>query len=350
MSQAAKIIDKEKDMELTGTAVQATVLEQRGTGGATANLPTKEQIGALVKAQQLRFIKNFTYDTSIIEQTDEGAVAHLADGEEIPLLDMSFELKIVQPGHITNNDKLSDCSGKILVILDKNNPTEDVATTMNLMPITIVSYGFRYFAEYDSKDKNSTASLLCYSNDGILPSTKTVTQYNDVCARVVLRNGEYQREIVCPNAMWIDNAKPKCREQVTLGFFDLERKIPVYLQLHGSALGAWNELQRSYRQMRNVARLKRKSINDYIIQLSVQNKGTYVIPQFKIVEPAPELGKPSDYLPVCKYYFEKVFNRRTEEEPASGSGVNAAAIAEVSNAKGTEEDKAAVAEGQSFSM
>ena len=68
----------------------------------------------------------------------------------------------------------------------------------------------------------------------------------------------------------------------------MERHIPILMRLHGTAIGARNALQRSYRTAKNVARLKRKSIGDYYIELTVDYSGTYVTPVFTLKEGTAE--------------------------------------------------------------
>ena len=300
-------------------------------------------INALVQAEQGRFIKNLDYDSGVIStDADGGAVANI-NGEEILLVDQSFELQIVQPGHANKNKDLVPCIGKLVIKYSEKDMTENIITdSLNLIPITIVSYGFRNYGPYDDKNTEEN-KLLCYSNDGVLPSEKLINPLSNVCSEVVLRNGEYQRNVVCPYAKWENNKKPDCRAIVTLGFFDVDNKIPLRLQLHGTGMGAWNNLQRAYRQARNVARLKRKSINDYLINLSVEYNGSYVTPIFKLVDAESTL-KPSQYLPVCKYYMEKVFSRK----PVATEETLAARAVSHHPVEASEEDMKAVAEGQDF--
>jgi hypothetical protein len=312
----------------------------------SSTIPNSQQITTLVQAQHNRFIKNREYDASFITQTDDGPVGTI-DQEEIPLLDVAFDLQIVQPGHVTRNKALAPFTGKILIQFDKDDPAaNEAAEVLNLMPITIAGFGFRNFGPYDEKGGDDANRLLCYSNDGVIPSERVAVPLNSVCSELVLRNGEYQRKVVCPHAVWNDDSKPDCRAVVTLGLFDIERRIPVRLQLHGTAYGSWNALQRAYKQAKNVARLKRKSINDYVIRMSLENNGTYFTPQFRLVEAEESLGKPSRFLPVCKYYMEKLFSRVVEEEPV----VESSAMAEVAAVETTAEDTQAVADGQGFTL
>lgn len=290
----------------------------------------------LVKAQQGRFLKNVDYSGLDIRQDDDGDIA-VIDGQEIPLLDVAFNIKIVQPGHVTENKVLKDHVAKILVIYDENDPTQESTDHLNLAPITIVGTSMRNFGNFDSA--SSDKKLLCYSNDGIVPADRVEVPLNPCCAEIVMGKNGPQRKVVCPEAVWEDGNKPCCREEVTVAFFDMDRKIPILMRLHGTAIGAWNALQRSYRTAKNVARLKRKSIGDYFIELTVDYSGTYVTPVFTLKEGTAETGKSSDYTRICKYYMEKLFMRAPEETPAaSSSGAVVTQAQEAVVASAEEED------------
>lgn len=239
----------------------------------------------LTKAQQGRFLKNTDYSGLDIRRDDDGDVAILGD-REIPLLDVAFPIKIVQPGHVTDNKALKDHVAKILVIYDENDPTQESTDHLNLAPITIVGTSMRNFGNFDSAA--SDKKLLCYSSDGIVPADRVEVPLNPCCAEIVMGKNGPQRKVVCPEAIWKDGNKPCCREEVTVAFFDMERHIPILMRLHGTAIGAWNALQRSYRTAKNVARLKRKSIGDYYIELTVDYSGTYVTPVFTLKEGTAE--------------------------------------------------------------
>lgn len=119
----------------------------------------------------------------------------------------------------------------------------------------------------------------------------------------------------------------------------MERHIPILMRLHGTAIGAWNALQRSYRTAKNVARLKRKSIGDYYIELTVDYSGTYVTPVFTLKEGTEVTGKASDYMQICKYYMEKLFMRVPDEAVvASSAGPAPAQVSEEVIASAEEED------------
>ena len=290
----------------------------------------------LIKAQQGRFLKNTDYSGLDIRRDDDGDVAILGD-REIPLLDVAFPIKIVQPGHVTDNKALKDHVAKILVIYDENDPTQESTDHLNLAPITIVGTSMRNFGNFDSAA--SDKKLLCYSSDGIVPADRVEVPLNPCCAEIVMGKNGPQRKVVCPEAMWKDGNKPCCREEVTVAFFDMERHIPILMRLHGTAIGAWNALQRSYRTAKNVARLKRKSIGDYYIELTVDYSGTYVTPVFTLKEGTEVTGKASDYMQICKYYMEKLFMRVPDEAVvASSAGPAPAQVSEEVIASAEEED------------
>lgn len=265
-------------------------------------IPTQDQLSCLFESEKKRFV-NTEYDRTLVVRNDDGA-SMVINGEDVPLLDAAFELLVVQPGHIAERKELKDVKGKILEIWNKDDPTEIAVDELTLLPITIVSQGFRNFGTYGEGEKD----LVCYSVDGVVPSSKVPMPLNSVCSELTLRNGEYIRNVVCQYAQWQGNNKPQCRAVVTLAFFDLERKCPVTLQLHGTGYGAWTALQRSWKTAKNVARLKKKSINDYVLKLTVKDEGTYYVPEFRIVID-DTFGDPKAYLPVRKYYLENLFAR-----------------------------------------
>lgn len=232
---------------------------------------------------------------------------------------------------------MKDHVAKILVIYDENDPTQESTDHLNLAPITIVGTSMRNFGNFDSAA--SDKKLLCYSSDGIVPADRVEVPLNPCCAEIVMGKNGPQRKVVCPEAIWKDGNKPCCREEVTVAFFDMERHIPILMRLHGTAIGAWNALQRSYRTAKNVARLKRKSIGDYYIELTVDYSGTYVTPVFTLKEGTEVTGKASDYMQICKYYMEKLFMRVPDEAVvASSAGPAPAQVSEEVIASAEEED------------
>lgn len=273
-------------------------------------IATTDKLACLFESEHHHFIANPEYDGALVIPGDDGASMKVGD-EIVPLLDSAFELMIVQPGHVQERKELKDMKGKILEIWEKDNPTEIAVDELTLLPITIVSQGFRNFGAFGDGAKE----LICYSVDGVTPSQRVVMPLNSVCSELTLRNGEYVRQTVCPRALWQNNVKPECRAVVTLAFLDLERRCPVTLQLHGTGYGAWNALQRSWKQAKNVARLKGRSINDYVLKLRVKDEGTYYVPEFRVVVD-DSFGNPKEWLPVRKYYLENLFNRPPVENEA----------------------------------
>ena len=302
-----------------------------------------EASAALLAEQHARFIRN-PENSLVVTQTDDGPVCSVND-EEIPLMDMAFDARVVQPGHVAADKRLKDVKGKVIILLDSEQPAAEAADVLHLMPVTIVNFGYRCFDQYNPGGKEESGGLLCWSVDGLAPSQRVPAPFSDRCAEAVLRNGEYARQVICTKAQWQGDEKPECRQVVTLGFFDLDRKIPLRMQLHGTAFGAWTALQRAYRQLRNVARLKRKSINDYIIRLEVEDKGQYYVPVFRLIEAPEEYGAPADWLPVCKHYMATVFSR-PEREPEGGAPV----MADMGGATEGAVDAAAVAGAQEFDL
>ena len=113
--------------------------------------PSQKEL--LVKAQQGRFLANTDYSGLVIQTAEDGDVAVLGD-QEIPLLDVAFPIKIVQPGHVSDNKALKDFVAKILVVYDENDPTQEATDHLNLAPITIVGTAMRNFGEFESTAQN----------------------------------------------------------------------------------------------------------------------------------------------------------------------------------------------------
>lgn len=260
-------------------------------------------------AQQTAFIRNPEFDEGFIQGTGDEAVA-IIDGEEIPVLNTSWELQIVQPGHVQKNSKFADKIGKILIVTgQKNEDPVEVLDSITLMPVNIIRNAWRLFTGTFGVD----GKLLCYSNDGLCPSPKVDNPSSERCAEIIPGNGIPRRKILCPKAKWVGDMKPECRASVTLGFYAPELMMPLRLELHGTGYSAYNALQRSYNQVRNLARLKGKSINDYVVVLSTENKGTYCLPVFSLVE-APKNINPAKLLPLCKYYMSTVLAPSIEDD------------------------------------
>jgi hypothetical protein len=184
-----------------------------------------------------------------------------------------------------------------------------------------VERGFRLFnSNFDDKDNNK---LLCFSKNGLYPHPNAAEPRNSICA-VVDANG--RRDIKCPMAMWENGKVPQCREYVVLGAIDMIRKIPVTLQLHGVGMKAYNALGQAYTRAKNVARLKKKSINDYVIKFTLEDSGPYVTPKFDLIEYNEETGSPRDLINLAKYYRTTVFKYAPVKEYSVGQAQMAAAV------------------------
>ena len=268
---------------------------------------------SLVEQRKRNFALAAAFQPLDIVFDDEGwPFGRIGTDEEIPILSQDFELRIIQPGSVKHNKNLAPHIGKMML------PGLDAETSydsMLLMPITIVWEGFRNFAPY--VDGQTDEALLCYSCNGFTPSPKVTSPLNNVCTQLVVdEGGRPYRKIVCPYAIWEKGKKPVCRSIIALAFLALlvdGLRIPVRLQLHGTGMGAWNQLQREYKRTKNVAKLKRKSISDYVIRLTLENNGTYSSPRFTMIEAEEKLGKVSRYLPLIGRYMEHLYSRKTSE-------------------------------------
>ena len=252
---------------------------------------------SLVEQRKRNFALAAAFQPLDIVFDDEGwPFGRIGTDEEIPILSQDFELRIIQPGSVKHNKNLAPHIGKMML------PGLDAETSYD----TIVWEGFRNFAPY--VDGQTDEALLCYSCNGFTPSPKVTSPLNNVCTQLVVdEGGRPYRKIVCPYAIWEKGKKPVCRSIIALAFLALlddGLRIPVRLQLHGTGMGAWNQLQREYKRTKNVAKLKRKSISDYVIRLTLENNGTYSSPRFTMIEAEEKLGKVSRYLPLIGRYME----------------------------------------------
>lgn len=293
----------------------------------------------MVPQQYNQFVKSYDYDKSLVVFDEDGGTMNLATGPAI-LYDAIFPLMLIQGGHVAKDQELDELRDRLVICLYKepSNKGNIVKDKFYLMPATIINYGFRYYeGAYNGKESN----LLCYSNNGLTPSDRIDVPCSEQCGVMETRNGVTQLREVCEKAKWRKNERPVCQKQVTVGFLELEDKLPVSMTLHGTGLGAFNGLLRTYGTMRNVARLKKKSINDYVIELSVIKKGQYSVPDFKMVE-AEEIPV-RDLIPLRNYYMETLFVNKRVEEPEQETKGGDIVISEA-----TEEDRETVRNASEF--
>lgn len=249
--------------------------------------------------------------SGILTYDAEGAVAKI-NGEDVKLLDAAFELSLVQPGSVQSKKELASKVGKLWMKVETdpiNN--EDFYDELYLMPISVVGYRRSKFTKFDNSTK--AASPLCFSLDGLVPSpSMSVTPDCEQCATLERVNGTFRMDAVCPSAIWQNGEKPACQLTMSVAFMTLGKCIPVIMNLHGVGMSAFNKLRRDSKKVKNVARLRNKSIDNYVIRLTTDNAGTYVAPVFSFVEAPEEFGDVSVYKKLAVYFRNSMFTHSSE--------------------------------------
>lgn len=269
------------------------------------------------------------------------------DGEDIPLVDVVFPITIVQPGHLTikeNKSKYTAHKGKFY-----NEVLEESASELRLLPLAVLGHGRRLYGPYDPNNTD----LLCYSLDGSSPADKVEYPISESCGTFsVTPRGEFFTA-VCPKAVWVDGKKPECSESLTVAFFDIDNRVPVEMQLTGTQISAWNNFKKSYKQKKNAARIKKKSIHDFVILATIEDEGTYASIKFTLENMGDE--NPGKYAPLMKYYWENLFvplkiQREAALSLAQGGGDAKAIDYDVNITPAEVEPAAAEAAGEDFTM
>jgi hypothetical protein len=136
-------------------------------------------------------------------------------------------------------------------------------------------------------------------------------------------------EPVCPKAVWTDGKKPECGDVKRAAFFDIETNMPLRMQFSGMGISAWNQFQKEYRKHKNLVRLQGKNLADYVLKLTLDDKGTYFVLIFKFEE-ATTLN-PAAYRGLMEWYVDNLFTRTdNQDDPgAAGSGGSADSTVEV---------------------
>lgn len=248
--------------------------------------------------------------SSIMTYEADGAVANV-NGNSVPIMDAAFDLALVQPGSVQSNKELASKVGKLWLKLGADDAM--FFDELYLIPICIVGYRRSKFTKFDNNSKASTP--LCYSSNGLTPSASMAVPPDcDECAKLSMVNGSYRMDAVCPSAVWKDGEKPACQLSVAVAFMTLGECIPVIMNLHGVGMSAFNKLKRDSKKAKNVARLRKKSLDNYIIRLTTDNAGTYVAPVFSFVEAPEEFGNITPYRDIAIYFRNTLFTHASEEE------------------------------------
>lgn len=248
--------------------------------------------------------------SGIMSYDADGAVATV-HGNSIPIIDTAFDLALVQPGSVQSNKELAPKVGKLWMKLSAED--SEFYDELYLIPICIVGYRRSKFAKFDNSTKASAP--LCYSSNGLLPSNSmSVAPDCNECATLEKVNGSYVMNAVCPSAMWKDGDKPACQLSMSVAFMTIGDCIPVIMNLHGVGMSAFNKLKRESKKAKNIARIRHKSLENYVIRLTTDNAGTYVSPVFSFVEAPAEFGDIAPYRDIAVHFRNTLFTRATEEE------------------------------------
>lgn len=252
-------------------------------------------------------------DASIeLVDTDEGPVT-LINGENVPVYDSSLQLKLIQSGAVSGNPELVPHINKFYI-----EGFEESYDKLHVLPVCVVNYSrVLYDGKYTPGEKKQA---LCRSSNGVTPAKSIENPRNDICAEVFEHRdtGGVRFKEVCPCATW-DNGKPECALSVTLGFLVVEfGYAPVHIMFHGKAISPFNTFQKKYKETQAKARIQRKSIKDYVVELSVKVEGAYCVPVFNLKH-APDL-EPKQYAGLVNYYASTLYRDMAERAEAAQSG------------------------------
>ncbi len=222
-----------------------------------------------------------------IRNGEDGQMALIA-GEETTVYDTMFELNLIQPGTVKKNPELKSLKGRFYfpdIELDSDK--------LRLLPIAQLGYGRRLWPNFDSGE----TELICYSNDGLVPSPKVPHPQSSHCA---IRGEDGYLQPACAKAEWVDGNKAQCRSVLTLILFDIDFKIPVKLQLSGKGISAWNKFRRESKKQRDIARFKKMKLSNHILELTTDDEGTYFEYKFNYVD-CQDIT-PGAFIPLLHHY------------------------------------------------
>ena len=281
-----------------------------------------KDIVSIKDSERGAFLSLSTIAELVTQLDSEGWPFAVIDDQEYAIVTSDFEMFVVQNGHAGEDPKFLGHAGEIYV-----SGMELFSAERTLLPISIVSHGFRMYTKYEGPQKE--AQLLCYSSNGVTPAARVEAPMNSCCSEIEVVGGVERRKVVCPHALWTDDNKPACQQVITLAFLDITdpaTPIPVRTQFKGTGLGAWNAFSREYGRIRNVAKLKRQSVSDYALKMTVNNKGTYCTPVFTMYY---DETRPSRYIPLLAYYREQFYMREPQEQSAQVTEQDKAGAVEV---------------------
>lgn len=254
-------------------------------------------------ANEVALYGNATPATVVTEA--DGQVAKF-ETWDTPLVGTYSTISMVQSAKAT---KGSGLTAGTFIHLNENNEKSadfDVVSELWLVPIAEVRARRLCYGPYDPK--NTANNLLCYSNNCIKPSSNVEEPFATECGYY----DNYGRPVAtCPKAVWgTDGTTPQCKIHKEIAFVELLYANPVTISLHGMALGAWNKFLSTLKRKRDMARLKRQPLSNYVIHVTSENMGQYYAYVFDIGTPPKEVcdeEKIKDYYKLAAWYGENIF-------------------------------------------
>ena len=264
-------------------------------------------------AQEMVFVDP-NVPMATFKDTAEGPVFALDKNTEIPVfaeagmgMENNIFCNLIQPGSVQKNQELAPHVGKFRI--------EELDTSrdkLRLLPIAVLARGRSLRPPYDPDSDNAP---ICKSSNGLTPAESVDSPISEECGRWVQKNGREYFQPLCPKAEWVDSKKPECSEWVMVAFYDLEMQCPICMMFRGTSISAWNTFCKAYSKQKYIARLKKQSVQDFVIEVSTKNKGTYYLMDFKFHEDKDVNS--AAYAPLLAYYQSKlVYTPQDEDEGA----------------------------------
>jgi hypothetical protein len=276
---------------------------------ASAKLTTtRRRIMELVK---------YTKGTKDLQIVDQGAVKilTLSDGSAVPLVNkVPLWAKFIQPGSVKKSKVLKGKKGMFYFPAyataegegeDAEIPDEDDLFSTELRVLYIGMYGIQraLMPPYESDGDNEP---ICASGDGIWPLARIEVPRADKCGTWVTREGKppFIKDI-CESGKWKGKVKPDCKRTFLHLFFDLDRKCPVMLPLHGTNIGPFRKLEEKAMLLHLKAIPKGLDLGKYFIRIyKGEDKDTYIQMGFNFAM-ADDID-PSLYQPAVAWYQENL--------------------------------------------
>ena len=279
------------------------------TKGVT--IMSNEVLEQYAEANRNRFLPAKANDdiTSVAVYGEDGSEAVMINGNAYPIMDTYFELSLVQPGALRFNDKLKpEYVGKFWKKLSEEPSDEDIVDQLYLIPICVLNYSRSKFAKFDG---NKTSTPLCRSRDGMYPETGELTPDAPQCAKLV----NNRLVPLCPSAKKsASGEKAQCTLTVNVAFLDIQEGIPLFMRMRGTGMQAFIDLDKNMARARNVARIRHRNLDDYVVLLKGKHEGTYARLLASYVKAPEEFGDMSTYRTLAAHYRAKLFNRAPQEE------------------------------------